>query len=158
MDLGYNISFTIGAIVINIVLILIVSINYSSTNIVNKRFRYFLIASLLMFLLNVATVITNANAKNLPDLFNQVFNGIYFFSSAIVSVSFFYYCASFALKGASTKVKRIFLIANLAGVAIYGIALIINHFNKWYFYFDYAEKFPYKHGWFFMPINLFSLV
>ena len=158
MDLGYNISYTVAAILIDIVLFLIVSINYSSTNLVNKRFRYFLIASMAMFGLNIATVITNAMAAKLPDAFNYIFNSVYFFSSVIVSVLFFYYCCSFALKGASKRTKNIFLYANLAGVAIYVIALIVNGFTGFYFYFDYKLKFPYTHGWFFLPINIYSLV
>ena len=158
MELGYNISYTIAAVLIDIVLVLIVSIHYSSTNLVNKRFRYFLIASMVMFGLNIATVVTNAMASRLPDAFNMIFNSLYFFSTVIVSVLFFYYCSSFSLKDASDKTKKIFLIANLSGVAVYAIALIINGFTGFYFYFDYSLALPYQHGWFFLPINIYSLV
>ena len=74
LDLGYDISFTIAAIVIDIVLVLIVSINYSRTNLVNKRFRYFLFASMVMFVLNILTVVTNAYAAKFSNTFNLIFN------------------------------------------------------------------------------------
>ncbi len=99
MNLGYNLSFTIAAVIIGIVLFLIVAINYSSTNLVNRRFRYFLIASLVMYVLNIATVITNCIAKDLPHWFNVLFNSLYFLSTVVVSLLFFYYCASFARRG-----------------------------------------------------------
>lgn len=158
MELGYDISFTIAAIVIDVVLFLILSIHYSSTNLVNKRFRYFLLAGISMFILNIVTVITNAIAARLPNAFNIAFNSVYFLSTVLTSVLFFYYCCSFALKGASKKTKNIFLYANLFGAALYVAALIVNGFTGFYFYFDYALEFPYKHGWFFLPISLFSLV
>ena len=158
MDLGYNISFTIAALVIDLVLLFIVSLYYSSTNLVNKRFRYFLIASIAMSALNVATVITNAYAHSIPNALNILFNSIYFLSTVAVSVLFFYYCCSFALKKASKKTKRIFLIANAAGVGVYLAALIVNCFNGWYFTFDYAKELPYQHGSFFLPISIYSLV
>ena len=158
MNTGYNISFTIASVVIVFILILIMALNYSSANLVNKRFRYFLYAAMAMFVLNIATVYTNAIAAKLPDAFNYFFNSAYFFSTVLVSVLFFYYCASFAFKGVSNKTKRIFLIANLSGVMLYLIALIVNCFTGWYFYFDYAAELPYAHGWFFLPINLYSLI
>ncbi len=158
MDLGYNISFTIAATVIDVVLLFIVSINYSRTNLVNKRFRYFLISSLVMFALNIGTVITNSIAAKLPDAFNYFFNSVYFLSSVIVSVLFFYYCCSFALKDETKKTRKIFYIANLAGVGVLAAILLANCFGKFYFYFDYEKQFPYQHGWFFLPVNIFTLV
>lgn len=158
MNLGYNISFSIAAVVIDIVLFLIVSINYSKTNMVNKRFRYFLIASLVMFALDIGTVITNAIAAKLPDAFNYLFNSLYFLSGVIVSVLFFYYCCSFALKDETAKTRKAFYIANLAGVGLLAVILIVNCFTGFYFHFDYSKEFPYTHGDFFLPINIFTLV
>ena len=156
-EFGYNISYTVAAVVIDLVLLLIVSINYSTTNMVNKRFRFFLISSLGMFVLNIATVITNANGKNFPDWFNILFNSLYFFSTVIVSVLFFYYCCSFAFKDVTAKMRKIFYIVNLSMVGVYVIALIVNCFTGFYFFFDYSLQFPYQHGWFFLPLNIFSL-
>ena len=158
MNFGYDISFTIAAVVINVVLFLIVSINYSTTNLVNKRFRYFLVACLVMFVLNIATVITNSIAARLPNAFNLFFNSIYFLSTEAVALLFFYYSCSIAMKDASKKILRIFFIANMSALAIYVIALIVNCFTGMYFYFDYAAEFPYAHGPFFMPINIYSLI
>lgn len=158
MNLGYNISFTIAALVIDIVLFLIMSVNYSKANMVNKRFRYFLIASSVMFALNIGTVITNAIAGKLPDAFNYLFNSLYFLSGVIVSVLFFYYCSSFALKEETAKTRKIFYIANLAGVGLLAVLLIVNCFTGFYFYFDYTKEFPYTHGTAFLPINIFTLV
>ena len=158
MNLGYDISFTIAAVVINFVVFLIVSINYSSTNLVNKRFRYFLIAGMIMYIFNIATVVTNAFAKNFPDPVNYVFNSLYFLSTIIVSLLFFYYTASFALKDTTKKTRKIFYIVNLCALGLYVVALIVNFFNGWYFNFDYTRENPYKHGWFFLPITLFSLI
>lgn len=158
MNLGYNISFSIAAVVIDIVLFLIVSINYSKTNMVNKRFRYFLIASLVMFALDIGTVITNAIAAKLPDAFNYLFNSLYFLSGVIVSVLFFYYCCSFALKDETAKTRKAFYIANLAGVGLLAVILIVNCFTGFYFHFDYSKEFPYTHGDFFLLINIFTLV
>ncbi len=158
MNLGYDISFTIAAVVINFVVFLIVSINYSSTNLVNKRFRYFLIAGMIMYIFNIATVVTNAFAKSFPDSVNYVFNSLYFLSTIVVSLLFFYYTASFALKDTTKKTRKIFYIVNLCALGLYVVALIVNFFNGWYFNFDYTKEIPYQHGWFFLPITLFSLV
>ena len=92
MDLGYNISFTIAALVIDLVLFFIVSLNYSSANLVNKRFRYFLVACLVMFVLNIATVITNSIAARLPDAFNLFFNSL--FNWFFYVFSFIFYCSN----------------------------------------------------------------
>ena len=158
MELGYNISFTIAAVVIGAVLFLIVAINYSSTDLVNRRFRYFLIASLTMYAMNIATVFTNGIAKDLPHWFNVLFNSLYFLSTIAVSLLFFNYCASLALKNASKRNKRIVFWANMGALSLYVIVLIVNAFNGWFFYFDYSVPLPYTHGWFFMPVTIFTLV
>ena len=158
MDLGYNISFTLAALVIDVVVFLIVTINYSKTELVNKRFRYFLLMSFAMFALNIATVLTNAIAAKLPDAFNIAFNSLYFLSTVFVALLFFNYCCSYTLKDSSKRTRKIFLIANLVGVAIYVAILIVNGFTGIYFKFDYTQKFPYAHGDFFMPISIYSLV
>lgn len=57
MTSTFNFSFTIAAIFISGVLLLIVSMNYSSTNMVNRRFKMFLIASLLMYVFDILSVL-----------------------------------------------------------------------------------------------------
>lgn len=158
MNLGYNISFTIAAIVIGTILLLVLAIYYSATNLVNRRYRYLLISSLVMYALNIATVITNSMAKDLPHWFNILFNSLYFFSSCVVSMLFMGYCASFALKDATKKTRRTIFYLSLGALSIFVIALIVNCFTGFYFYFDYKEDLPYQHGDLFMPTSIYSLI
>ena len=68
------------------------------------------------------------------------------------------YCASFALKDATKKTKRTIFYLSLGALSIFVIALIINCFTGFYFYFDYKLELPYQHGDLFMPTSIYSLI
>ena len=90
-NMSYNISYTLAGIIIGLVLLLIVIINYSRTNVVSNRFRYFLESALVMYGLDVLTVFTNDHASELPYWFNIALNNLFFFSGAVVALLFLYY-------------------------------------------------------------------
>lgn len=156
MVLTYNISFTIASLFISAVLILIMLLNYSKTNLVNKRFRYFLSCSVLMFALDLVTAITNDNGAHVPVALNIFLNSIYFFTGAATALLFFYYCLSIASEGISTKSMKIFFIVNISVLAAYGISLVANAFGQFYFYFN-PETGKYIHGDAYFAVNLVSL-
>ena len=155
MELSYNISYSVAAVIITLALLLIVSLQYSTTNILNKRYRYFVIAALVMSLLNIATVITNDYAKYIPDWANFIFNGLYFFSSAVVAILFFYYIVSVALKEKTPKTRQLFYIVNISILALFGISLIVNNFTGIYFTFVDGT---YTHGPAYLAVNITSLL
>ena len=155
MELSYNISYSVAAVIITLALLLIVSLQYSTTNILNKRYRFFVIAALVMSLLNIATVITNDYAKYIPDWANFIFNGLYFFSSAVVAILFFYYIVSVALKEKTPKTRQLFYIVNISILALFGISLIVNNFTGIYFTFVDGK---YTHGPAYLAVNITSLL
>lgn len=156
MGLSYNVSYAIASFVICAILLLIVSLNYSSTNIVSRRYRFFLYAAMAMFALDVVTVATNDHASEIPLWVNQLLNGLYFFSSGLTAILFLYYCLSVALAHHSLRTRRIFYIINLSILGIYSITLIANAFTGFYFYFDPVKG--YSHGDVYLLVNAASLL
>ena len=136
--LTYNISYSFASIIIGVVLFLIISLNYSTTNLVNKRFRYFLIATIVMYVLDALTAITNDYAKNVAIPLNIVLNSLYFFSGSVVAILFLYYCISVAFPDTSPSFRKKFYIINLSILGIYLISLIVNAFTGFYFYFGFV--------------------
>ena len=155
-NMSYNISYTLAGIIIGLVLLLIVIINYSRTNVVSNRFRYFLESALVMYGLDVLTVFTNDHASELPYWFNIALNNLFFFSGAVVALLFLYYVVSFALKSYKPKTRQILYIVNLSVLGVYTITLILNHFFPFYFYFDVDYK--YSHGPAYLFVNLLAVL
>ena len=156
VNLSYNIYFSIAAIIICLILILIVSLQYSSTNLVNRRYKLFLYSTLVMFILDIATVITNDHAKEIPEFLNMFLNGLYFYSSAFVAIFFLYYCVSVALREKSSTFRRNVYLINLIILGLFGITLFVNNFTGFFFYFDYSKDFPYTSGPLYLLTNIFS--
>ena len=154
MGLSYNISFSIAAMIIVVLLVIIVSMQYSRTNLVNKRFRYFLVASIVMFALDIGTVISNDHASELPVAVNFILNSLYFLSGTVAAILFFYYNISVALKNESKKVKKAFYITNLSVFAFYAVTLVLNGFFHFYFHFDGGV---YTHGPAYLAVNAISI-
>ena len=156
MKLSYNISFSLAAMIITIVLILIMSLKYSSSNIVNKRFKFFLISIIVMIALDIITVITNDYAAYIPVWGNMILNNIYFFACTVVGLLFFYYIVSVALKDAKPETRRIFYLVNLIALGIFTITLVVNQFTGIYFYFENGQYMP--DGPAYLFINLLSVL
>ena len=154
--LNYNISYSIAAIVIGVVLLFIVAVNYSSTNLLSKRFKYFLIAALVMYSLNIATVFTNEYAKNIPMFLNMMFNGLFFFTGSVVAVLFLYYTVSIALKDTAPHKRKILYVANILPLLANFILLFVNNFTGIFFYFN--EEFAYSHGPAYLFVNTLAIV
>lgn len=153
--MSYNISFSIASLIIGIILILIVSLNYSSTNLVNKRYKYFMISSIVMITLDIVTVFTNDNANKINVGFNYFLNTIYFFSGAVVSLLFLYYSISVAFVGSKKKHVKIHYIINLSIIGVYLLSLIINCFTGFYFNFNNNT---YNHGDLYLLVNLCAVI
>ncbi len=154
MILNYNISFSIASLIINVILVLVVSLFYSSKNLVNKRFKYFLISTIVLIALDIVTALSNDNAHVIPAWANVILNSLYFFSGAIVGLLFFYYIVSVALKDTSEKKRQIFYIVNVACLGVYLITLIVNAFTGIYFDFEGGS---YNHGSIYLLVNAFSI-
>ena len=131
----YNISYSITALIIDVILLFIVGINYSSTNLVNKRFKYFLVASILMISFDIGTTYTICYASYIPTWLNMLLNSIYFLLGALVAMLFFYYCVSLAFKDTSAKIRRNYYIINLSVFGIYSLSILFNAFFGFYFSF-----------------------
>ena len=153
--MSYNISFSIASIFIVAILILIVTVNYSSTNLINKRYRLFLISTVVMFALNIVTAYTNENANTVPVWANLLLNSVYFFSGAVVAVLFLYYSLSLSLLNASSKQRNILYICNLSVLGVYFVSLVINCFTGFYFNFD---NLTYTHGPLYLAVNLIAVL
>ena len=153
---GYNISFSVGSIIIVAVLLIVISLQYSSTNLVNRKYKFFLIADLVMIALDLVTVATNANAAKFPFILSQILNGLYFFSGALVAILFLYYAVSVALVGTKPTFRKKLYFANLTILAIYAVTLIVNNWTGFYFYFDQAGT--YSHGPAYLLVNAIALL
>lgn len=156
MNLSYNVSYALAALVIGIVLIIVISLQYSSTNLVNKRFKYFLIASVVMYLLDIVTVATNDYAAQIPLWFNKILNTLYFLSGSTVAILFVYYVISVALKNETKKVRHNIYMINVIILGLHAISLIFNCFFG--FYFFYTESFEYTHGNLYLLVNLITIL
>ena len=154
MHLSYNISFTIASLVICIILLIVISVQYSSTNAVNKGYKSFLIASITLFALDILTVITNDLSHKIPVPLNMFLNALYFLSGVMVALFFLYYCVSVALARSSKKIKRRYIVPNLVILGLYVISLIVNHFTGFYFHFRNGA---YEHGGAYFAVNAVSL-
>lgn len=108
-----------------------------------------------MFILDIATVITNDYSSYIPVPLNIILNGLYFFSGACVAIFFLYYCVSIALRDKTKTFRRNFYMINLIILFVYFISLIVNGFTGIYFYFDNSLK--YSHGPVYLLVNLLSV-
>ena len=142
--LTYNLSYTFASFVLGAILLFVVSINYSSTNLVNKRFKYFLIATMVMYALDIITAYTIEYSTHIPVWLNMILNGSFFFSGTIVAILFLYYLVSIALVQTSKKRRKVIFIVNISLLIIYLVTIILNNFIGIYFYFD--ESLVYSHG------------
>lgn len=153
---GYNISFSIAALIVVGILLTVISIQYSATNLVNKRFKFFLISAFVMIALDLFTVYTNSVAKDITPLFAQFLNGVYFFSGGVVAILYLYYVISVAYKGTDKKVRRNIYLANVIVLGIFGISLFINNWVGYYYYFN--DSYVYTHGPIYILVNLVTII
>ena len=156
MFYDYNISFSVAAIIIVSILLTIISVQYRSTNLVSKRYKFFLISSFVMIALDVFTVFTNANAKHFPVIISQILNGLFFFSGAVVAILYLYYVVSVALKDVKKETKKLLYWINISALGLYVISLIINNWLGFYFYF--SETYEYSHGGGYFLVNLVAIL
>ena len=156
MNLSYNISFAVAGLIISIIIILVVSLYYSSSNIVNKRFKRYLIASIIMMCLDLFTVVTNDNPGLIPNSLNIVLNGLYFFSGSLVALLFLFYCVTVAFPTIHKKARLITYYVNIGALTLLFITLVINCFNGMYFYFD--ENLTYTRGPLYLLINVLAVL
>ena len=156
MFYGYNISFSIAALIIVSILLTVISIQYSATNLVNKRYKFFLISALVMIALDILTVYTNSVAKDISVIFAQILNGLYFFSGGAVAILYLYYIISVALKDSSKDLRRRLYLINLIVLGIFGISLIINNWAGYYYYF--SNTYVYSQGPIYLLVNLVTII
>ena len=156
MNLSYDVSYSVAALVICVILLVIVSLHYSSTNLINKRYKLFLAVTLVTIVLDIGTVISNDHAANFPNAVNMMLNGLYFLSATSVAILFLHYCISVALGSSSQKTRSVFYIVNLAALGAYMVTLIINAFTGFYFYFDASST--YSHGPAYFAVNTVSIL
>ena len=156
MNLHYNISFALSSLILVVILLLFVSINYSSTNIVNKRFKAFLVALLAMIVFDIGTAISNDNANLIPKALNILLNSVYFALGALVALLFLYYCISIGMERTNPKVRKIIYLANIITFGVYALTLAFNGFFGFYFYFD--DAMVYSHGPVYILVNAFTLI
>ena len=155
MKLSYDISYSIAALVISIVLIFIISYKYSKLNTTNKRFKNFVISAILLIALDILTVITNDYAQFIPAWGNIILNSMYFLNGAIVGLLFVYYVIPNALTSRSSKVRKNFYIIHLSVLGVYLISLILNGFFGFYFNFDNGS---YTHGAAYFFVNAIAIL
>lgn len=155
MKLSYDISYSIAALIISLVLIFIISYKYSKLNITNRRFKNFVISAIVMIALDIITVITNDFSTLIPKYGNIILNSMYFFNGAVVGLLFVYYVIPNALSNRSNKVRKNFYIINLTVIGIYFVALIFNGFFGFFFNFDDGT---YTHGAAYFFVNAIAIL
>lgn len=154
MNLSYNVSYCVAAIIIDVLLIVAVLFHYSSTNLVNRRYRFFLYGSVAMFTLDLVTVFTIDNANSVPPWANVLLNSLYFASGALVGLLFLYYCTSLALKESAPTHRKLVYLINLIVLGVYVLVLVANAPLGFFFSF----KPTYTHGGAYLLVNLLALL
>ena len=154
--MDYNISFSIAAVIIGAILVTILFLNYSSTNLLSNRFKAFLISTIVMYGLNILTVFTNYYAKVVPEWANYLLNSLYFIVSSAVALLFLFYVISIAYQESKNNAvaKRLFLI-NYCLLFINVVLLLVNAFTGIFFNFDGGT---YNHGSAYLWVNTISLL
>ena len=153
--MSYNISFSIAAVIIGVILVTILFLNYSSTNLLSNRFKAFLCSTIVMYALNILTAWTDS-VPSFPTWANYVLNSLYFSASNAVAFLFLFYVVSLVYQGyPNRRVVKTITAINLALVGINTIMLIINAFTGVFFYF---ENGAYEHGPAYLAINVISLL
>ena len=155
MVLTSNYSFSIAATFIAVILLLIVSLNYSSSNIVNKRFKMFLISTIFMFTFDIVTAITVDLGDRIPPIVNTILFTLYFLSATMVAVFFLYYSVSLAFADAKRETRKLFYRINISVLTLYLISLLVNIFVGFFFSFDGSGK--YVHGPAYLGVNAISI-
>lgn len=151
----YNISFSVAAVIIGAILVTILFLNYSSTNLLNRRFKIFLIATIVMYLMNIITVFTNEHAAEFPLWISYLLNGIYFTASNATAGLFLYYVLSLVFfQDQKNRLFRIWFYVNLALFAIGAIMLFINGFTGMFFKFVDGQ---YTRGPIYLAVNAISI-
>ena len=141
--MSYNISFSVAAVIIGVILVTILFLNYSSTNLLSNRFKSFLCSTIGMYALNILTVFTNETAV-FPIWAIYVLNSLYFSTSNVVAFLFLFYVISLVYKGErDRRVVKISTAINIGLVGVNVILLIINAFTGFFFNFDDGT---YNHG------------
>lgn len=108
--------------------------------------------------LDIVTVITNDYAKYIPHLLNMFLNGLYFFSGAVVAILFLFYCFSVAFGDTKDKLRKILTIVGFSILGAYSVALIVNNFTGFFFYFDYEKELAYTAGPVYLLVNGLALL
>lgn len=156
MFYGYNVSFSIASLIIVTILLIVINVQYSSTNMVNRRYKFFLASAFIMIALDIFTVYTNSIAKDMPILLAQSLNALYFFSGGIVALLYLYYVVSVALKDADKNLKKTLYIVNLVVLGLYAASLIANNWLNFFYYFN--EEYAYSHGPIYILVNLVTII
>ena len=152
----YNISYSVAAVIIGAILVTILILNYSSTNLLNRRFKIFLVATLVMYAMNILTVFTNKYAANFPLWISYTLNGIYFAASNATAGLFLYYILSILyFKDLKNRLFKIFTIINLGLFFIDGALLVVNGFTGIFFTFVDGV---YTRGPIYLFVNAVSLL
>ena len=156
MFYGYNISFSIAALAIVAILLTVISIQYSSTNMVNKRYKFFLISAFVMIGLDVLTVYTNGVAKEMPIIVAQLLNGLYFFSGGMVAFLYLYYVISVAFVASKKETRKKLYLVNVIILGVFGASLVANNWLGFYYFIDPVNG--YSHGPIYILVNLATIV
>lgn len=156
LSISYNISFSAAAVIIGVILLTILFLNYSSTNLLNKRFKIFLIAAVIMFFMNILTVFSNEYSYKMPLWISFLLNGIYFDASNASAGLFLCYVISLVYFEEQEKplVRRLYCF-NAILFLIATVALIVNGFTGMFFYFD---DYVYTRGPVYLLINAVALI
>lgn len=153
--MSYNISFSIAAVIIGAILVTILFLNYSSTNLLSNRFKAFLCSTLAMYALNILTVFTN-EISSMPVWANYLLNSLYFSASNVVAFLFLFYVVSLVYQGErERRIIRIAIGINIGLVALNVIMLVVNAFTGLFFNFDDGT---YTHGPAYYFVNVISLL
>ena len=154
--MNYDISYSIAAIIIGVILVTILFLNYSSTNLLNRRFKIFLIATIVMYSMNVLTVFTNEHANEFPIWISYLLNGIYFSASNATAGLFLYYVLSLVyFEDQSNRFYKTMFVVNMSLFAVDVVLLIINGFTGIFFKFVDGV---YTRGPIYLYVNVVSIL
>ena len=139
LDLSYNISYEVSAMLFLSVILIYMRIQYSAKELSSRKFRYLVLMVIFANALDVLTAIGINYVERIPWMINQVANTLY--NAIIIYILYLYitYIEIF-LKHRFTKVAN---ILNKTLVILCMVMQVMNIFTGWMFTFKNGY---YEHG------------
>lgn len=151
LDLAYNISYEVSAILFLSILLIYSRIQFSAKEVSSRKFRQLVLMVIIANVLDVLTAIDISYVDRFPWLFNQIANTAYF----LVLVYMLYLYISYIEIFLKHRISKFGKWANKILLCGCALMLFANIFTGWMFTFRNGY---YEHGPLYLSVYLLTLV